>query len=333
MTTLILPSILSVDLTNRCNLSCSYCRDIHNNKLREISESEMSNIILKMIDHIPSLEWIKLSGGEPLLYKSLDELVNNLFNKGKNTILQTNGILLNKKRLDLLQKAGLTKIQISIDGSENVNNILRGDNTYQAILRAIECCSNQAQVFQLKCTLSQINKSQIEFLFKIAKKYNAEKLNFRFFLPVGKAQSINDRLNIPVPERKKIIDDIHNLSIKYKIEVVTGDPCSYLYLFETKRGIIIKDFEGACTIGTKSIHISSDGFFRPCSMIYLNLGDTKTDDFLNVWKNNKFLNTCRDRQFKKCGKCKNNKKCGGCRVVSHFESDDYFQEDTSCFLN
>ncbi len=61
---------------------------------------------------------ITISGGEPLLHPELDELIRHIRRHGIIAGLITNGFLLNPKRIQRLNDAGLDHLQISIDNVE-----------------------------------------------------------------------------------------------------------------------------------------------------------------------------------------------------------------------
>ena len=69
------------------------------------------------IDHLARLRTanIEISGGEPLLHPDLDELIRHIRGTGALAGLITNGYLLNEKRIEDLNNAGLDHLQISID--------------------------------------------------------------------------------------------------------------------------------------------------------------------------------------------------------------------------
>ena len=69
------------------------------------------------IDHLARLRTanIEISGGEPLLHPDLDELIRHIRGTGALAGLITNGYLLNEKRIEGFNDAGLDHLQISID--------------------------------------------------------------------------------------------------------------------------------------------------------------------------------------------------------------------------
>ena len=58
---------------------------------------------------------IEISGGEPLLHPDLAELIRHIRRTGALAGLITNGYLLNEKRIEGFNDAGLDHLQISID--------------------------------------------------------------------------------------------------------------------------------------------------------------------------------------------------------------------------
>ncbi len=96
----------------RCNLSCAYC-----NEYDSTSKPVPLAVMQERIDHLARLGTtiITISGGEPILYPELDELIGYIRSKGIITGLITNGYLLTAERIQRLNRAGLDHMQISID--------------------------------------------------------------------------------------------------------------------------------------------------------------------------------------------------------------------------
>jgi MoaA/NifB/PqqE/SkfB family radical SAM enzyme len=71
----------------------------------------------RRIDHLGRLgtAMIGLSGGEPLTHPDLDDIIRRIRKTGAIAGMITNGYLLNKERIERLNKAGLDHMQISID--------------------------------------------------------------------------------------------------------------------------------------------------------------------------------------------------------------------------
>ena len=96
----------------RCNLSCTYC-----NEFDDVSKPVALAEMLHRIDHLARLgtTLIVISGGEPLLHPSLDDIIRRIRRHGMIAALITNGYLLTADRIQRLNRAGLEHLQISID--------------------------------------------------------------------------------------------------------------------------------------------------------------------------------------------------------------------------
>jgi MoaA/NifB/PqqE/SkfB family radical SAM enzyme len=106
------PVLAHIVPTRRCNLSCTYC-----NEFDDFSKPVPLAEMLRRIDLLADLgtSIISFSGGEPLLHPELDDLIVRIRQRGAIASMITNGFLLNAKRIQELNRAGLEHMQISID--------------------------------------------------------------------------------------------------------------------------------------------------------------------------------------------------------------------------
>jgi MoaA/NifB/PqqE/SkfB family radical SAM enzyme len=106
------PILAQIVPIRRCNLACVYC-----NEFDKHSAPVALATMRERIDHLARLGTanIEISGGEPLLHPDLDELIRYIRGSGALAGLITNGYLLNEKRVQNLNDAGLDHLQISID--------------------------------------------------------------------------------------------------------------------------------------------------------------------------------------------------------------------------
>jgi MoaA/NifB/PqqE/SkfB family radical SAM enzyme len=106
------PILAQIVPIRRCNLACTYC-----NEYDKYSPPVALATMRERIDHLARLGTanIEISGGEPLLHPELDELIRHIRGTGALAGLITNGYLLNEKRIERFNNAGLDHLQISID--------------------------------------------------------------------------------------------------------------------------------------------------------------------------------------------------------------------------
>ena len=111
------PIHLDIELTTYCNLKCPFC-PLTQNKI--IKPQNMSiKMVKRIIDEFSlkggcSIKFVYL--GEPLLYPHLGEVIKYAKDKEiLDTIISTNGNLLNEKNIIELIQSGLDKIIFSVD--------------------------------------------------------------------------------------------------------------------------------------------------------------------------------------------------------------------------
>jgi MoaA/NifB/PqqE/SkfB family radical SAM enzyme len=87
------PVMIHMSLTNRCNLTCSYC--CYGN--RDLSDELTFDRAISAIDQFSALGTKGLEitgGGDPSMYRKLDDVVSHAYNKGMDVAIITNGIKL-----------------------------------------------------------------------------------------------------------------------------------------------------------------------------------------------------------------------------------------------
>ena len=109
---------LRISVTDRCNFRCTYCMPLDEYEWidkREILTFEEITRLATLFVRL-GVEKIRLTGGEPLVRKNLDHLVVSLSRVDglKDLCLTTNAALL-AEQIDSLKRAGLKRVNISID--------------------------------------------------------------------------------------------------------------------------------------------------------------------------------------------------------------------------
>jgi GTP 3',8-cyclase len=113
---------LRISVTDRCNFRCTYCMPqdeyewINKKEILTFEEiTRLANLFVGL-----GVEKIRLTGGEPLVRKDLDQLVAKLsaIPGLEDLCLTTNGSLL-AEQIEALKVAGLKRVNVSIDTLDN----------------------------------------------------------------------------------------------------------------------------------------------------------------------------------------------------------------------
>jgi cyclic pyranopterin phosphate synthase len=116
---------LRISVTDRCNFRCVYCmpKEVFGNDYQFLERKEILTFeeIARTVRifHGLGAEKIRLTGGEPLVRRNLEQLIAQLAAiPGLDLTLTTNGSLLERKA-EALRKAGLKRITVSLDALDD----------------------------------------------------------------------------------------------------------------------------------------------------------------------------------------------------------------------
>ena len=135
-------SIIFIDLTDKCNLTCPVCyADSGGSGEGELTKEEIFERLSDVKGKKPN---IYLSGGEPTLRDDVLDLLSGLTERGFNTFLLTNGVkLADETFVQRLADAGLKYLVMQFDGfTDDVHERLRGKKLLDVKLKALDNLAN-----------------------------------------------------------------------------------------------------------------------------------------------------------------------------------------------
>ena len=115
---------LRISVTDRCNFRCVYCmpREVFDSNYRFLRHEDILSFeeIARLARAFVGLgvSKIRLTGGEPLVRRNVDRLVEMLAELDAEITLTTNGSLL-AKQAAALKKAGLDRVTVSLDSLDD----------------------------------------------------------------------------------------------------------------------------------------------------------------------------------------------------------------------
>ena len=176
-------SIISLNITNRCNLSCEHCffyREGNTNEALsprlEVPDDEMIEMITGLRDrHHPDMAlWI---GGEPMLRRSLLDKGLPIFDF--NTIA-TNGTL------PLIDFGHRVDYMVSVDGPPAQNDKLRGKGTFDRVMKNLDRLPDDfGPMIHAQCTVTNVNQGHLGELIEMLRPTRFAWITFSFYVPSG----------------------------------------------------------------------------------------------------------------------------------------------------
>ena len=156
---LTVPPILIISITNDCNLSCTGCYACaqHRNKAEEMPISEIGRIINESVDLGVSV--VMIAGGEPLMKEGILDILQ----KHSSTIfvLFTNGLLLDTKATEILNRTKNIIPLISLEGDQPTTDNRRGNGVYKNTMQIMHRLNEDKMLFGSSITLTKNNFDDI----------------------------------------------------------------------------------------------------------------------------------------------------------------------------
>ncbi|GAB4297417.1 MAG: GTP 3',8-cyclase MoaA [Myxococcota bacterium] len=198
---------LRLSVTDNCNLRCIYCRPEKNEcvapKTRPaLTPQEFCELVLALNRAIP-IRKIRFTGGEPLIYPRLEELIALISAKLPNAelCLTTNGCGLANRTAEL-KKGGLKRINISLDSiEEDKFHIISRGGLLKKVVAGISA-AKRAGFERIKINtvlLRSLNGEQLTELVRFAGDNGCE-IRFIELMPFGEGGRIYSREFLPAVE-------------------------------------------------------------------------------------------------------------------------------------
>ena len=303
-------------VTLQCNLRCRHCfvespyQDDRERKeywsgLGSDLTTEQAKYAIAQLDKI-GISMLHLTGGEPLLREDLEEIA--LYAKSKNMYvsLDTNGTLMTKERAKSLSCCD--RIGVSVDGVKDTHDRIRGQNTFEKAVKAIELLKKYSDaVVGVVSTINKINYEDVKkvFEFTMAQTHS----DFITFLPIDHVRE----LFLDEESAKKVGETI--LELKHKNKNFIENPVEYIrllpYFLQGKTAI---DCNIACHPFALYYTLGPSGDLSGCSSLHSFVGNILKNDIVEMHKQGK----------SRMEEVRN--KCEGCTLTCAIQNSLLFQK-------
>lgn len=263
--------ILALYITNKCNFRCEYCFVNFGEEIMDFSlaKKAINDFYERDRNVIPTF-----MGGEPLIEWSLiKKIVNFAEEKGiKRFNVATNGLLVNKQKMDYFSKHNFT-IQFSFDGIEESQNSRKkyDGNTSDSRINLSKVSSSFLELenrlnlflefqdkvnFEVRMTLTgkNVNFLSDSVIFLLKKGFNKNRINIMPAINTGwnegKFQTLKKQVKI-IKEYYKNNNMVPNLYI---------NEC----LPKTKSNISSLSDNTSCGCGSRVVGLDPKGKLYPC---------------------------------------------------------------------
>lgn len=267
---------LRISITDRCNLSCTYCKprlEMNNLPHREILRYEEIKRIVGVAVPL-GISHIRITGGEPLVRRGVIDFIASLKSVSgiEDISLTTNGVLL-AGMADQLRSAGITRLNISLD-SLNSRKFLEitGSDRWSDVWRGIER-AEETGFEPIKINMVPVKGVNDDEVADFARLTLHRALHVRFieFMPIGGNDRWHDKC-VSCADIRAVIEREFGALVPFTTKKSAGPSANYQ--IAGGRGVIgfispiTKHFCASC----RRLRLTADGKIRPCL-----LSDTEID--------------------------------------------------------
>lgn len=252
-----------ISLTDKCNLRCVYCMPddvkFEKNYINNDLSFDDYKFIIKGLADI-GITKVRFTGGEPLLYPKLLELIKYTYLAGIDDIaITTNGIGLYEIASEL-RCNGLSTVNISMDSLKEYKfkEITRYGQLIN-VLKSINKCLRLGIKVKINCVLIDgFNDDEIIDFITLTMNYPID-VRFIELMPLGEAKKIYHSGYIDV------VEAISNVEGLYRIKDEKKSVAKYYKLQNSKGRVgIITPMSCSFCSDCNRIRLTSDGFIKPC---------------------------------------------------------------------
>ena len=180
---------LQIHPSRRCNLTCRHC---YSSSGPREATTLAPGVIRDVLDDAVAQGYRRLaiSGGEPLMYRGLSEVVQHAHDLGMSTTLTTNGMLLTPVRVEALAPF-IEGVAVSVDGKPDSHDHIRGRaGAFEAMRARLSHLRNAGVTFGFIFTLTQHNLHELPWVAEFAVREGASQLQIHPVEAAGRGSTL-----------------------------------------------------------------------------------------------------------------------------------------------
>lgn len=265
-------------LTYRCQNDCAHCYAGGPHVTAELPKDQWKQIIDRLADWgVPT---VVFTGGEPLLYEGITELVRHAEDKGLITGLITNGRLLTETKVCELAGAGLDFAQITLESviPEVHDKMVGAEGAWAVTVDGIRNAANAASRIYTttNTTITMDNADTVLETIRFIKSLGVEKFGLNALIRSRRGASHE---GLEPPELKTLLEEVIRISADEDFPFIWYTPTCYKELNPVALALGVKTCSAAGTV----MAIEPDGNVMPCQSYYKSIGNALTDEFSEIW--------------------------------------------------
>jgi len=300
------PLELEIELSRQCNQRCIHCWNESMAKGGSLDKKILKDTIRTFRKY--GGQRILATGGEPLMYSDFEEIIEFSKEEGiKNLNLVTNGLLIDKKRANMLSKYFDT-VNISIHGNNlKVHDyITQKEGSFNKVQRAVRNLRDLGINILIYFSVMEPNFESIPKMFDLVREWDCAGIRFKTLNQCGRGMNLKP-MN---PQGKAMLRDyIERKAESTGVKVITSE------LFQKEYGGDPGYFKFyGCNAMRTLLYLQSNGNLQSCNMLWDVIGNIHENNIYDLWISEESKKFRDDRQCRPtepvCEGCG-----GGCKTI------------------
>lgn len=216
------PRRLTVELTNICNLHCSYClRDedaLYHSPANFLPVDLFARLARDARD-VMGVERLMFTGGEPTLHRQFGEILATVAGLSLTCSFVTNGWHFERVwPLLMAHREAVTHVSFSIDGTtRETHDRWRGKGSFERVVQAFSRCWAARFPFNVKVGIRRDTVPHLEQFALFAARMGADGLSFAHIMPTS--LDVADASALTLDERAAAEREIAHLARIFKMRI------------------------------------------------------------------------------------------------------------------
>ncbi|WP_232549281.1 TIGR04053 family radical SAM/SPASM domain-containing protein [Propioniciclava soli] len=349
------PFIAIWETTQACDLACQHCRAMAQ-PLRNPLEltTDEAKAMMKRLREFGPIVFV-FSGGDCFKRPDIVELVRYGAELGMRMgITPATTSLATKDLLQQLKDVGLTRLAISLDGSNAQihDEFRRVQGSFDHGLRILREAQEVGLSTQVNTVIRKANIDDMDAMTALMTTLGVVFWEVFFLVPMGRAKA-DDVAS--ADEFEQVFHQLYDLSktAPFDIKATAAPQYSRVVMQRKREEVRAGADEDVRDVMTRGMHYSQrdgigrarnvndgDGFIfvshtgdvYPSGFLPVKAGNIRDDDIIDIYRHAQVFTDLRDRSLLKgkCGVCGHRDACGGSRARAYAMTGDYLAEEPFC---
>lgn len=327
-------------VTNECDQRCQHCYIWQKYEKEGLRTNPTIEQCKKIIDDFLNfchemgvIPHFSITGGDPLLYQHIWELLNLIKEKEVNFTILGNPFNLTPRIVNQLKNLGCVSYQMSLDGLETTHDSLRKPGSFQATLQALPLLHQFGIRSMIMTTVSLLNYQEVADVVRLCVVNEVGNFAFARYCPTHGDIEYNMS---PMLYRQFLADiwQVYRELINGKTKFSLKDHLWTAFLYEEglydlcdEKDIVLD----GCNCAISHMTLLPNGTVYACRRFDSLVGKIGQQTFKEIFLSSEMENFRQIKKLAGCKDCKLLNYCRGCHAVSAGTTGNFFDKDPQCW--